>query len=160
MKTTLEQFTETTETERDKAWELHQELEERIDILESLAQYDLADAICEQLGCDTAEELIDTLKDVSRGGANAGFSGFIYHGELLEFFQANKSELIKLLEEESKSLGESGVVEFIKSFRCLQDTETTIEDIGKVLFGDSTDPSIVDSVCWFALETVAFCVDR
>ena len=160
MKTTLEKFTETTETEKDKAWELHESLEERIEILESLGNYDLANAICEQLGCDTAEELIDTLKDVCRGGANAGFSGFTYCAEMLEFFQANKSELIEMLQEESSSLGESGVLELVKSFRCLEGSDITLEDIGKVLYGDSTDSTIVDAVCWFALETLAWNTDR
>ena len=160
MKTTIEKLTETAETEKDKAWELHESLDERIEILESLGNDDLTNAICEQLGCDTAEELIDTLKDVSRGGANAGFSGFIYCSEMLEFFQANKSELIELLEEESNSLGESGVLELVKSFRCLEGSDITLEDIGKVLYGDSTDSTIVDAVCWFALETLAWNTDR
>jgi hypothetical protein len=157
---TVREMIDTTEVEKDNAWELHESLETQIDILEALNNYDLADPILQQLECDNATDLIETLRDVCKGGANAGFAGFTYSADMLAFFRKNKEEIVDLVKEECGQYGDTGILEFIQQFNCLKDAHIDIDEIGAVVFGDSEDSQVVDALCWFALESLAFNVDR
>ena len=130
-----------------------EELEKQIEVLEKLGSHPLADAITDQLGVEDGEELIQTLQDVCNGGANAGFGGFVYSKDMEEFFDDNKDELIKLVTEAADEFGQ-GVLEFVQGFNCIG-SDWSVEEIGKVLFGDSKDSQILDGLCWFALEDFA-----
>ena len=157
---TIKTLLENTEKAKEQAETLIETLTEQVEKLEAIEEFPLADAIIDQLGTDgTAEEILGTLHDVTVGGANAGFGGFITHNELWEFFQANKSALVEMLEEQAEQLG-VGVLEMVVGFNCLKDSGYTSSDVGKVLFGDDDESSIVDAVCWCALETLAFLADR
>jgi len=127
--------------------------EEKIEVLERLDSHPLSDAIADQLGVEDGEELIQTLRDVCRGGANAGFGGFVSHKEMEEFFDDNKDELLKLVTDLADEFG-FGVLEFVQGFNCIG-KDWSLEEIGKVLFGDSKDSTIIDGLCWFALEDFA-----
>jgi hypothetical protein len=156
---TIRTLLENAEKAKEQAETLVETLTEQIDKLEAIEEFALADAIIDQLGSDGAEELFGTLHDVTVGGANAGFGGFIYHTELWEFFQANKTDLVEMLEEQAEEFG-VGVLEMVVGFNCLKDCGYTTSDIGKVLYGDDQESSIVDAVCWCALETFAHLADR
>ena len=156
----LKQIINKTENVRDNTWQLYQDLEEQIELLGYLCDDAITSAIIDQLGCKDANELLGTFKDVCRGGANAGFHGFIYSQDMLQFFRDNRAEILELLKEQAELAGESGVLELILSFNCLKDSEIDIDQIGAVIFGNSEDSQVIDALCWFTLETLAFRVDR
>lgn len=156
---TIKTLLENTEKAKEQAETLIETLTEQIDKLEAIEDFPLADAIIDQLGTDTAEELLGTLHDVTVGGANAGFGGFITHAELWEFFSANKQALVEMLEKEAFDFS-VGVLEMVVGCNCLKDSGYTSSDVAKVLYGDDEESSIVDAVCWFALETLAYLADR
>ena len=141
--------------ERDK-----EDLDQQLDLLDYLSDDAITNAVIEQLECEDAHELLGTLKDVCRGGANSGFHGFIYSHDMLQFFRDNRAEILELLKEQAELAGDSGVLELILSFNCLKDTGIDIDQIGAVIFGNSEDSQVIDSLCWFALETLAFKVDK
>jgi|DEB0MinimDraft_3_1074331.scaffolds.fasta_scaffold01802_3 hypothetical protein len=128
-------------------------LEQQIEALERLDSHTLADAITDQLGVEDSEELIQTLKDVNVGGANAGFGGFIYSSELKAFYEKHRDSLIDLLVETSREL-DTNILDMIQDFNCIKDQYST-EEIREVLHYGLRIPQIVDAICWFALEDFA-----
>lgn len=134
----------------------YKELEEFVDNIEG---NDLAAVVYEQLGSDDLDEFRSTLQDVLRGGANAGWSGFIYHNDTVKFFEENKELIMDSVKETVTDCGYTGVLEFIKSFNCLGE-DYTIDEIGAVVYGDDKDDvSIKNALAWYALETVAMAAD-
>ena len=145
---------------RDIIEELEEQIEhfrltrqEKIEVLERLDSHPLSDAIADQLGVEDGDELIQTLQDVCRGGANAGFGGFVYHDEIKTFFTVNKDTLIDLLVEESK-LRDKPILEMIQDWKGVGH-DYSIEDIRAVLHYNKQIPTIIDAICWFALEDFA-----
>lgn len=128
------------------------------EMIERTEDSELTDIVFEQLGCGDLEEFDGTLQDVTTGGANAGFNGFIYSKELLEFWQENKTEIIEALDQQADDLGEE-ILTMIEGFTCLNGDYSKSE-IGKVLYGDSTETQIVDALGWWTLEQVAFLAER
>ena len=106
----------------------------------------LTAAVIEQLGYDPAalentehedhDDLTATLKDISRGGIDGGFNGFIYYTETARFYDENIIEIVKLLDEWEVELGEP-----VKNPHSISDPEE--EDLAKNWFA------------WFVAETVA-----
>lgn len=141
--------------------EKHAEISEKIERVED---HPLLNEVFEQLGSDDLIEFFDTLNDVTRGGANAGFNGFIYHVELTKFFEENDAEIRSLLESDADQFG-TDVMSMVAGFNCLQGSGFSKTDIAKVLYGDLGDcrvdghQSIIDAVCWFVLENIAFLAD-
>lgn len=122
----------------------------------------LEDAIKEQLGCESDEDFKQTLADVCRGGANAGFSGFVYSSELSEFFDANRSEILSELKDLASDLG-TNLIEMVKGFNCLKDTDLSVDEIGEIIYGKNKEHEmysiVIDSLCWSVLENAAFRYD-
>lgn len=117
--------------------------------------------IMNQLGCDSIEDLEQTLSDVTRGGANAGFSGFTYSSELADFFSDNKSLIMAELKDLASDLG-IGLLEMIAGFNCLKDSELSADEIAEILYSNSDHQCkdmVIDAVCWAVLENMAFRYD-
>ena len=142
---------------------IEQEIEENEDIRESLERikdHPLLEPIKDQLGCDNYTELVEVLKDVTRGGANAGFSGFTYSKDCLDFWRKNRITIKGIAKQSSDDIGSSGgVIGMIKGFNCLRGNDITEDEIGEVFYGSSEDSMIVDALCWYALEDLAFLAD-
>ena len=119
----------------------------------------LQNALIDQLGYDSLEEAKDTLKDICRGGANAGFSGFTYSAEMLEFYKKNKHSITRFLAELADDMGQE-MNDMIRGFNCLKDTPVSDYELGQILFCNDYDHEmscvIIDAVCWCAVETLAF----
>jgi sugar phosphate isomerase/epimerase len=118
--------------------------------------------IYNQLGSDNEDEFIETLKDVCRGGANAGFSGFTYSSELLEFYNDNKKLILEELKELASDMG-IGLLEMIAGFNCLKGSELTQDEIAEIVYGNSDHECksmVIDALCWAVLENTAFKYDR
>ena len=57
----------------------------------------LVRAVLRQLG--GGSEAWDTLRDVCRGGADAGFCGFTWHKDTVGFFKRYRREIVALAEQ-------------------------------------------------------------
>lgn len=117
----------------------------------------LVSAVIEQLGADD-DEIEGTLRDVSRGGADAGFPGFTYYRDTVEFYAVNRAVIVELLEREAQGMGDEGPISLVRKFRCMRDeSESTI---ARTLYGNLTDDCTQAANClaWFALEEVAHAV--
>lgn len=125
----------------------------------------LEQAIIEQLGFESIndEECKQTLADVCRGGGNAGWSGFTYCSEMLDFFKENKPAIIKHLHSQASDLDCDSLIGMVKGFNCLKDSGITEDEIGAILYGSNYDgemsSSIIDALCWAVLEDLAFQYD-
>ena len=81
------------------------------------------------------------LEDVVNYGADAGWSGFIYTSECVEFYETHEEAIYDLLNEESEELGYSNPEEMISNFArsdMLHDPDRR-----------------KNLLAWYALETVA-----
>lgn len=128
-----------------------------------MSQTQLEKNIMEQLGCEDMASFIETLKDVCRGGANAGFSGFTYSSELSDFYDANRAEILSELKELASDISEGGLLQMVLGFNCLKGIGLTEDDLGEIIYGKNKDHEmysvVIDALCWSALENTAFRYD-
>ena len=119
----------------------------------------LINAVEKQLQPDNKEEFLNILRDVVRGGADAGFHGFIYTNETVKFYLKNRKLIRAELAELADDTGD-GMFKIIQSFGCLTNKQTnkpdySEEEIAQTLFGKPVDSQIANALAWFALEEVA-----
>ncbi len=74
---------------------------------------ELTAAILERLG---ASECPGVVEEVAAHGADAGWPGFVYTPECVEFYQANKEAIWELLEEQANALGYANSIAMIADF--------------------------------------------
>lgn len=102
------------------------------------------------------------LRDVCRGGADAGFPGFCYYSDTTAFYRRHRKAINDMASELAGDIGEN-VLDMVKGFRCLNGDYSTSE-IAQVMFGKWQDTdehtAIGNALAWFALETVAFRYDN
>jgi hypothetical protein len=113
--------------------------------------------LSEKLIRSTIKQLGDkeTLEDVYKGGADAGFCGFTYYGDTVNFYKRNRDEINARVLELAEEFGEDPV-KMVKTWRCMEGQN--VMEIGRVIYGrrlgeDST--YIANGLAWFALEEVA-----
>lgn len=123
----------------------------------------LIEAVAEHMGYSSPQdpEFIDTMRDVAKGGADAGFPGFCYYSDTSEFYSKNSYWVKQALIEQARDLGEN-VSDMVASFRCLRD-QVSVSEIEEVLMGLGTDSSasllVKNALAWWALEVVAYHVE-
>lgn len=78
------------------------------------------------------------IKDAGEHGADAGWGGFTYTKDTVEFYDKNEELIWDLLEEQSDSMGADNIVAFIGQFR----RAAHITDLS----------SFKNLISWFALE--------
>lgn len=99
------------------------------------------------------------LEDVARHGADAGWSGFIYTRETVQFYKSHKGDILELAKQMADDLGES-MIEMVRGFRCLGNSgkpDYSSDEIAEALYsgrGECAD-TIRNAMAWFALEEVA-----
>ena len=101
-------------------------------------------------------EAIDTLRDVVRGGADAGYGGFTYTRDTVAFFRRYRSEIVALARSMADDLGED-VSQMVAGFRCLNGAED-LPSINRCLYGGRLtreEDNVANALAWFALEEVA-----
>lgn len=134
-------------------------------------------AVLRQLG--GGEEAKDTLRDVCRGGADAGFCGFTYYKDTVEFFKRHRADIRMLAERQADDLGEN-VSDMVAGFQCLAGRDMKREHTGcfddrarahnraalqeylpsvnRCLYGGrmtDDDTNVANALAWYALEEVA-----
>ena len=83
----------------------------------------LAAAVRVQLGRNSIPETLQILADVRHGGDDAGFPGFTYYADTLDFARRQRGAIVESLISEADELGEGrgipGAVRVVKGFRCI-----------------------------------------
>jgi hypothetical protein len=113
----------------------------------------LEKAVCEALSSDP-QEALDTLKDVLRGGADAGFNGFCYYEDTVPFFDAHRSEIFAMLRDLAEEFGETPSA-MLLGFECLKNIGCK-DPMAQLAAGEGENLiQIKNALAWFALEEVA-----
>jgi|TARA_R100000501_G_C2528819_1_gene52676 hypothetical protein len=114
---------------------------------------ELIAAVIEQLNVDDVEQ---TFQEVRKYGANSGFSGFIYYKETCEFYNENKGLIVELAKDMADDFGQD-LIGFVAGFNCLTDDTETRDEIGRAIYGNTTndDCQVENALAWLALEEVA-----
>ncbi len=109
----------------------------------------LIDAVIRQLGDR------QTLRDVLRFGADAGFEGFTDDEDTREFFEANRPEIVALCRAHADDNGQD-VVSFVAKLGALSD-EADDDEIDRAIRGelDGKDNQVARMLSQFALAEVA-----
>lgn len=121
------------------------------------AIHPLAKPVLDQLNGDFQEK-INQLVDVTNGGADGGFGGFIYYNETYEFYKANQKAIAASVVEYAEDTGVSPI-EFVQGFRCLQHNKPDALLVAAVLTNGECNEddriNIANALAWYALELVA-----
>jgi len=105
------------------------------------------------------KELSGVLKDCSKYGANAGFSGFIYYRENINFFKKHRQDIIFNLLNTASNCGDNAII-FVQELACYHN------------FNKPTDAVVIQALAasgqyyvecnflynmfvWFTLEKIA-----
>lgn len=117
----------------------------------------LQNAVIEQLGHEELdEECKQTLSDITIGGADAGFSGFIYYSDTVEFYDKNKREILSMAKEMAEDFCEAGVFTMISNFNAIKHLNLGPDGVAEAIYNDTEDTQAVKNImAWFALEEVA-----
>lgn len=134
--------------------------------------------VLRQLG--GGQEAWDSLSDVCRGGADAGFCGFTYHTDTVGFFKRYRKEIAAMAAQQADDLGEN-VSEMVAGFGCLagqslrdlhakhryseipeherrQSLAEYLPSVNRCLYGGrmtDDDTTVANALAWYALEEVA-----
>tara|TARA_R110000737_G_scaffold351819_1_gene395220 strand:- start:203 stop:592 length:390 start_codon:yes stop_codon:yes gene_type:complete len=125
----------------------------------------LIDAVTAQLNCDD-DELNSTMSDIASHGADAGFSGFIYHSETCQFARDNMAAIYRQIKDDAEDFG-TDPLELVAGFRCLNG-EFPAYEIASVIHDDRDDAtrndgaetSILNALAWYSLEFAAHSFDN
>lgn len=125
----------------------------------------LIDAVIVQLNCDY-DELTATMSDITNHGADAGFSGFIYHRETCQFARANMAAIYRQIKDDAADFG-TDPLEMVAGFNCLHGEFPAYEiasvihnDIDDATRNDGAETSILNALAWYALESAAHSFDN
>lgn len=122
--------------------------------------YAVALAVKKQTGLNK-EDFFAELENVLQSpyGAAAGFGGFIYYSETVNFWRKNKAKILRFAEDQADELGQN-VVDMVAGFKGIKDDFTTGE-IAAALYGRFNDDytQIYNIMAWYCLEEVAFYYD-
>jgi hypothetical protein len=120
----------------------------------------LISAVAAQMGYDLEDradriEFLQTCQDVCNGGADGGFSGFVYYTETRAFFSDNERLIMRAAREMAGEFGQ-GLSEFIASFNCLHGYKAADVDAWREDDADENTATMIENaLAWFALEEVA-----
>lgn len=107
--------------------------------------------------CYGLESFKEIAQDITNHGASAGFGNFIYYSDTVKFTTKNKKAIIELCKDLDSQIENVGLVRFIASFNCLNNS-WSYDEIAQVIYGRSTldeKTQIYNALAWFSLEEVA-----
>lgn len=115
-------------------------------------------AVIRQLG-GWDDDTPQTLRDITRGGINGGFHGFIYYSETVPFARKLRAELLAMLESFASDMGsKGGAPEAISQFQCVS---LTAGEVARALYARNDDNAteVFNVLAWYAGEEVARAFD-
>jgi len=122
---------------------------------------ELVEACKKQTDCDDDEYFFEILDGVRRGGADAGFNGFIYYHETIRFAEENMANIKTALRELARELGKDDIFKLIVGFGCLKNESISSGEIAEIIFGTEEGKNsdyytaVMNALAWFVLEEVA-----
>lgn len=123
---------------------------------------DIIKAVYKQLGCEDEEEFFRIASDVMTPcgcGANAGFTGFIYYSDTVEFYLQNRDGVRRLLNKAvDDGIGYNSAVEMVSKFNSCGDLYS-MDEIGMALYDPQEHDDLTtlyDTLAKYALEEVAY----
>jgi hypothetical protein len=110
-------------------------------------------------GLSSLKGLSCQLVNCAEHGANAGFPGFIYYSETIEFFRKNRKDIVNNIEQTAAELGED-IIKMVQSFGLFHNsTPPTSGEVGKALWDSAHQyddlTSLYNVFAWYALEEVS-----
>lgn len=98
----------------------------------------------------------ETLEDVARHSADAGWAGFTYYTDTLAFYKAHKADILKLAEDIASDFGQD-MLAMIAGFGCLKRDGLSATEIAEALFSGRGEcaTTVRNAMAWFALEETA-----
>ncbi len=137
---------------------------------ELLDLHPLASAVVAQLGYDAedAEQLTDCLgdlSDVASHGADTGWAGFTMYTDTVAFAEAHRAAIMQQAEQDADNFGtEGGSIALIAGFRYIEAAGLSVSAVARSIYdadADDDDRTVVlNSLAWYALESVAQACDR
>lgn len=115
---------------------------------------ELEKIVFKQVGAEDQADFERIMSDVTMGGADAGFNGFTYYADTVQFWQDNKAAIMDKLAQDAEGSGLS-IIEMVEAFNCLN-YNYDMDEVGEVLYGDDDNTQICNALAWYALETVAY----
>lgn len=96
----------------------------------------------------------ESALDVVAHGAAGGVGGFIYYSETVPFGRRLRDSLLAMLRSLADDLGESGELEVLAGFQCLNLSQS---ELARALYlpGSEDAAQVFNALAWYALEEVA-----
>jgi hypothetical protein len=82
----------------------------------------------------------EQIREAGEHGADAGWPGFSYTGDCVDFYNANRDAICELLTDDAEEFGHASVAEFVGTF-------------GRAEMTDTPD-GYANLLAWYALEKV------
>lgn len=102
----------------------------------------------------------ESIIDLARHGADAGFSGLTYTRDCVAFYKRHKKAILALAEDMASDLGQD-MLEMIARFNCLRDYNLSPYEVARAIDGKGEDADTVqNALAWFAAEEVARSFDE
>lgn len=119
----------------------------------------LVRAVIRQQG--TWTDFKQIASDVANHGADAGWSGFIWHSETCKFARRNMSDIIDMAENQASEYGERDALTMITEFCCLRTLGTTPMAVANAIYRGKGEyaTQILSALAWYALEEVSRAYD-
>lgn len=113
---------------------------------------DLIKAVIRQSGGWDAFQ--ENALDIANHGIDAGFSGWIYYTETVEFYAKNQKLIVTLVESQADEYGYQSAQELVKSFCHL---DATLSEIGYTIYGNKRqhDTQVANALAWYIAEEVS-----
>lgn len=102
------------------------------------------------------KEAQGSLSDIARYGADAGWAGFTYTGDTVDFFKAHKKAILALLQDMADQCGQ-GMLETVQGFNCIG-KGYSLDEIGEAIYAGRGECAAIikNALAWFALEETAY----
>lgn len=104
------------------------------------------------------QSFTESAADVCRGGANAGWHGFIYHAETVPFTKRNRDALLSYAGDMARDMGEKSACALIAGFNCV---DLSSDEVAEAIYNPKSENAteVYNALAWFALEEVvrAYC---
>jgi hypothetical protein len=117
----------------------------------SCLPHDLALAVIHQSG--EWEMFAANAPDIASHGADCGFNGWTWDGDMVAFAKENRAAIAAAVENMADQLGQCPL-SMVQQFRCVG-TDWTLSEIGRALYGDSEEPQLMTALSWFCVEELA-----
>ena len=114
----------------------------------------LANAVVYRVG-------LNALRDIRRGGIEGGFHGFIYHNEIVRFFNLHKADIVAMVGEHAED-SSGAAAAFVEGLIKFSDIDGEVRDaIYRLLAGkranldNDCDVTVAEALAWWVAGEVA-----